>query len=73
MAGTFVISVRQREHSSLRYIDLLVAGTVSKAVSNLATNFLDHDQPDPRLSVDGKIDRHITKIIKSFKQLDPRE
>ena len=73
MVGAFVISVRRGEHSAPRYTEPLVAGTVQKAISNLATSFSDHNHPDPRLSIDGKIDRHISMIQKSFKHLDPRE
>ena len=73
VVGAFGISIRRGEHSSARYTEPLVAGTVNKAISNLATSFSDNDHPDPRLNTDGKIHRHITSISKSFKRSDPQE
>ena len=45
----------------------------ARQISNLATSFLDNNFPDPRLSIYGKTDRHLSKIIKAFKRSDPRE
>ena len=73
MVGAFAISVRRGEHSAAQYTDPLVSGIVSNALSNLATTFSDNDYPDPHNSIDGKTDRHLSNIIRSFKRSDPRE
>ena len=69
--GDFAISIYQREHSYTRHIDPLVAGTVGKAISNMAKIFLNNYIPDPKKSVDGATHSCITFIIKSFRRINP--
>ena len=73
MAGAFVISLRRGEHSHERHKGPLVAGTISKALSNLAATFQDNNHSDLRHNIDGKTDRFISGILRSFKKVDPKE
>ena len=73
VVGAFAISLRRGEHSHERHKGPLVAGTISKALSNLAATFQDNDHNDPRHNKDGQIDRFISGIIRSFKKVDPKE
>ena len=73
MVGAFAVSLRRGEHSHPRHTNPLVAGTVSKALSNLAMTFQDNDHADPRHNRDGKTDRFITSILRSFRRHDPKE
>ena len=51
----------------------MVAGTVSKTLSCLATTFQNDNKGDPRLSADGKTDVFLTAMARSFKAEDPKE
>ena len=73
VVGAFAISLRRGEHSHERHQGPLVAGTISKALSNLAATFQDNNHCDPRHNKEGKTDRFILGIIRSFKKSDPKE
>ena len=73
MVAAFAILIRRGEHSHARYTEPLVTGTVSKALSELATTFTNNDKPDPRPNCDNKTHRHISSILTSFKRSGPKE
>ena len=73
IVGAFAISIRRGEHSHPRHTEPLVAGTVNKAMSDLATSFQDNNQPDPRTTDNNTTDHFISGIIQSFKKVDPKE
>ena len=73
MVGAFAVSLRRGKHSHHRHKGPLVAGTVSKAISNLAATFQEHNQADPRKTNENETDKFITNIIKSFRKSDPKE
>ena len=70
LVAGFSISIRRGEHSSTGNEGPLVAGTVGKAISNMAKIFSNKYMPDPMKSVDGVTHSHITLIIKSFRKID---
>ena len=73
MVGAFAIAIRRGEFSSSRHTDPLVAGTVSKALSNLAATFQNNNHDDPRKTNDNKTDKFIRGILRAFKKVDPKE
>ena len=73
MVGAFAVSLRRGEHSHQRHKGPLVAGTVNKAISNLAASFQECNQADPRKTDDNETDKFITSILKSFRKSDPKE
>ena len=73
MVGAFAVSLRRGEHSHQRHKGPLVAGTVSKALSNLAATFQEHNQADPRKTHENETDKFVTNIIRSFRKSDPKE
>ena len=73
LVAGFAISIRRGEHSRPGHEGALVAGTVAKTLSCLATTFQNDNKGDPRLSADGKTDIFLTAIARSFKNEDPKE
>ena len=73
LVAAFAISIRRGEYSPPRHEGPLVAGTVDKAISCLATAFKDHNKRDPRLSEDGVKDIFLAAMQRHFKNTDPKE
>lgn len=73
MVGAFANSLRRAEHSQARHKGPLVTGTISKALLNLNATFQDNNHSDPRHNKDGKTDRFISGILRSFKKVDSKE
>ena len=73
LVAGFAISIRRGEHSPTGHEGPLVAGTVDKAISCLATTFKDNDKRDPRLSSDGVKDIFLSAMQRHFKNTDPKE
>ena len=46
---------------------------VNKTLSYLASSFQNHNKYDPRLSVNGKMDKYLKSILRPFKPSDPKE
>ena len=73
LVAGFAISICRGKHNCPGHKGVLVARTVDKTLSCLATSFLDDDQCDPWLSPDGKTDKYLKDILRHFRNSDPKE